>query len=131
MWQSGVVAALFALHPLHVELVAWVAKRKDVLSTFFWLLTLQCYINYTEHPGIRRYLPVLLFFILGLMAKPMLVTLPCVLLAVISWLAILNWKKRPCLLVGWLWYLGTLVPVIGLVQVGMQSMADRYKPMCC
>lgn len=85
MWQSGVVAALFALHPLHVESVVWVAERKDVLSTFFWLLTMQCYINYTEYPGLRRYLPVLLFFILGLMAKPMLVTLPCVLLLLDHW----------------------------------------------
>jgi hypothetical protein len=63
MWQSGVVAALFALHPLHVESVVWVAERKDVLSTFFWLLTMQCYINYTEYPEIRRYTPVLLSFI--------------------------------------------------------------------
>ncbi len=226
LWQSGVMAALFALHPLHVESVAWVAERKDLLSTFFWLLTMHYYFKYTENPGIRQYAPVLLVFILGLMAKPMLVTLPFVLLlldfwplnrmsrfslpkliwekiplfiaaglssaatfivqqrsgamssldvyplsvrmanallaymdyirnlvwpvrlavlyphpgmpplgqvvwagvllAGISWLIIRNWKQQPYLLVGWLWYLGTLVPVIGLVQVGQQALADRY-----
>jgi len=237
LWQSGFVATLFALHPLHVESVAWVAERKDVLSTFFWMLTLWSYVWYVEHRGISRYLLVLLFFILGLMAKPMLVTLPFVLLlldywplkrfsweksvdgnlqqestisrmiwektplfflamalsvvtflaqksggalnpldvypldarignAVVSYvsyigkmiwpnnlailyphpgmlpikqvagagllilfislLAIWAVKRRPWFTVGWLWYTGTLVPVIGLVQVGVQSMADRY-----
>jgi Flp pilus assembly protein TadD len=231
LWQSAFVAALFALHPLHVESVAQVAERKDVLSTFFWFLVMGAYIRYTERPSIKSYLPVLIFFILGLMAKPMLVTLPCVLLlldfwplgrlkiegfnmkdfrivlfekiplltlsaassvvtffaqqsgkavqslnaypidvrienalvsyasylwkmiypsglafmyphplafpvwkiilsclllAMLSFLAIKNIKQRPCLCVGWLWYLGTLVPVIGLVQVGLQAMADRY-----
>ena len=84
-WQSAFVAALFALHPLHVESVAWVAERKDVLSTFFWMLTMGAYSYYVEHPGFRRYFFVLLFFVLGLMAKPMLVTLPFVLLLLDYW----------------------------------------------
>jgi tetratricopeptide (TPR) repeat protein len=239
LWRSGFVAALFALHPLHVESVAWVAERKDLLSAFFWLLTMWAYARYAERPGLKRYLPVLLFFGLGLLAKPMVATLPFVLLlldfwplgrmqfqqvgndsrplepkvsvfrliwekipmfalaaisivvtfaaqqkggalksleafplttrianALISYVSyigkmmwphnlavyypysgsvpvwqaagaglalicltvLLMWtaRKRPYLAVGWLWYLGTLVPVIGLVQVGSQAMADRY-----
>ncbi len=84
-WRSAFVAALFALHPLHVESVAWIAERKDVLSTFFWLLTMGAYVLYARRPGIPRYLPVLLFFSLGLMAKPMLVSLPLVLLLMDYW----------------------------------------------
>jgi tetratricopeptide (TPR) repeat protein len=245
VWRSAMVAALFAVHPLHVESVAWVAERKDVLSTLFWMLTLLAYVRYCERPGLGRYLPVPLFLALGLMAKPMLVTLPCVLMLLDYWplrrlrlarplstnpeppteeiaapyppaswrfllleklplfalvaascavtvyaqqaamaalvhvpipsrvanaltayagylgkmiwpvhLAALYpiprhwyyWKvfvavglllsitglvlrragRQPYLLVGWLWYVGTLVPVIGLVQVGKQQMADRY-----
>jgi Tfp pilus assembly protein PilF len=248
IWRSGLVAALFALHPLHVESVAWAAERKDVLSTFFWLLTMVAYVHYVSRPGGKRYLLVLVTFFLGLMAKPMLVTLPFVLLLLDYWplnrfkpravtgsvedqspgfqssgddklpilkavmektplflmslfscvvtvmaqqeagaistleivpfkLRIANglvsfvaymgkmiwpqdlavfyphpisdlqiwkpvaaglfllivstvalWVAQRCryVLVGWLWYLGTLVPVIGLVQVGEQAMADRY-----
>jgi protein O-mannosyl-transferase len=85
LWQSAFVACLFAIHPLHVESVAWIAERKDVLSTFFWMLTMGAYSYYVEHPGFRRYFFVLLFFILGLMAKPMLVTLPFVLLLLDYW----------------------------------------------
>jgi Tfp pilus assembly protein PilF len=240
-WESAFVAALFALHPLHVESVAWVAERKDVLSSFFWMLTMGAYCYYVERPNFRRYLVVVLFFALGLMAKPMLVTLPFVLLlldywplqrflqnksdqkintvtdsrhqlalilpllyekiplfiltalssivtylfqqklgavlsfmplsdrisnAVISYITYLGktiwpndlavlypypgllptwetvgaalllivvsiaviWKakKFPYLMTGWLWYVGTLVPVIGIVQVGLQARADRY-----
>ena len=77
-WQSAFVAALFALHPLHVESVAWITERKDVLSTFFWMLTMFAYAHYAERPCIKRYLPVFLFFARGLMAKPLLVTLPFV-----------------------------------------------------
>ncbi len=237
---SFLVAALFALHPMHVQSVAWVAERKDVLSTFFWLLTMWAYVWYVERPELGRYLLILLCFCLGLMAKPMLVTLPFVLLlldywplgrlslkgttaaaaspkpgpgvtlkrliweklplfvlsalscvvtfyaqrqvemalqsfpfanrlanaalvyvsylskmlwpahlavlyplsrhGVLTWQALLASldlvvltffvfrlaRRHPYLLVGWLWYLGTLVPVIGLVQVGVQAMADRY-----
>ena len=247
-WRSGFVAALFALHPLHVESVAWVAERKDVLSTLFWLLTMWAYIYYVEKPRLHRYLFTLLLFALGLMAKPMLVTLPCVLLLLdywplkrielgqsasgqpaviqpstiakkpgaqafrlllektplfvlvavssvvtfvvqksggavgalevypikirvanalfsyVSYMVKMIWpqnlavfyphpgqslpmwqaaaaglllllisiaviragRRQSYLPVGWLWYLGTLVPVIGLVQVGAQAMADRY-----
>lgn len=233
--RSAFVAALFALHPLHVESVAWIAERKDVLSTFFWLLTMWLYVRYTEVPGWGRYGLVGLSLALGLMAKPMLVTLPCVLLLLDYWplgrlpadspaavrravvgrlvreklpwfvLAVLSslvtfvvqqqsgamralqgdftlpsrlanaclayvmylgkmvwphrlavyyphpvmvplWQwgsaavglvglsvlllrvgsTRPYVTVGWLWFLGTLVPVIGLVQVGGQGLADRY-----
>jgi regulator of sirC expression with transglutaminase-like and TPR domain len=234
LWQSAFVAALFALHPLHVESVAWVAERKDVLSTFFWMLTMGMYVSYVGRPGLTRYLGLLCCFALGLMAKPMLVTLPFVLLLLDYWplqrleekkpgisrwssirflliekipllalsaissivtyfvqqhggamqaletltpsarianafvscvtymvkmlwpanLAVLyphpGWwplwkvlgsvailivitvvavrgiKKWPYVAVGWFWYAGTLVPVIGIVPVGMQAMADRY-----
>jgi len=232
-WRSGVVAALFALHPLHVESVAWVTERKDVLSTLFWLLTTAAYLGYVRRPGVLRYLAMLLCLALGLLAKPMLVTLPCVLLparllaawpysprqrgrsrrlatpccwrrlrfsgwwryrgvftylaqsrghavmsferfplsvrlwnvllAYVEYIAKALWPTRlaiyyphparacpsdgtgrralapdphrvrafpgsaaPYLPVGWFWYLGTLVPVIGLVQVGDQALADRY-----
>jgi protein O-mannosyl-transferase len=85
LWQSAFVAALFALHPLHVESVAWIAERKDVLSTFFGMLTLAAYGYYAEKPRLKSYLAVLAFFALGLTAKPMLVTLPFVLLLLDYW----------------------------------------------
>ncbi len=83
--RSLVVALLFAIHPLHVESVAWVAERKDLLSTLFWLLTLWAYSAYARKPGLFRYLPVAGFFALGLMAKQMLVTLPLILLLMDFW----------------------------------------------
>jgi tetratricopeptide (TPR) repeat protein len=245
LWPSALVAALFALHPLHVESVAWASERKDVLSAFFWLLTMGAYLRYAESPGTWRYLPVTVCFALGLLAKPMAVTEPFVLLLLDYWplgrwpdrpaaaagkrqgqsspspqvrrtACRLVWEKAPlfalaaisCLItykvqqgamatvtalplwarlgnalmsyvgylvhllwplnlavfypyaanslvwwkitgaalllggvtalairkarsipylpVGWFWYLGTLVPAIGLVQVGEQAMADRY-----
>jgi protein O-mannosyl-transferase len=226
-WPSALVAALFAIHPLHVESVAWISERKDVLSTLFWLLAMGAYALYAARPGVLRYLAVFLLMALGLMAKPMLVTLPFVLLLLDVWplgrlrqgqpvrwvllekapllvlsaascvvtyiaqqrggsvvgaeilplplrlsnavvayvaylwkmvwpadlavlypypagfpawevagaaaailavsvLAIWQARRRPYLAVGWFWYLGALVPVIGLVQVGEQAMADRY-----
>jgi protein O-mannosyl-transferase len=229
-WCSLLVAALFALHPVHVESVAWVSERKDVLSTFFWMLTMISYVWYTRRPSVGRYIVPVVLMALGLMAKPMLVTMPVVLLildfwplgrmsavpdaskvtihrlflekipfaalsaasalmtisaqdrsinpmsimgpaimwtnAVVSYgrylgmmlwpsnlcvyyphpfvaqraaaagvgilLAVVTavaWRYRrqyPYLLAGWLWYVITLVPVIGLVQVGGQSHADRY-----
>ncbi|MEJ2430175.1 MAG: tetratricopeptide repeat protein [Deltaproteobacteria bacterium] len=248
LWRSGFVAALFALHPLHVESVAWVTERKDVLSTLFWMLTMWAYFRYVQGPTAKRYLLILVPLVFGLLAKPMLVTLPFVLLLLDYWplgrfqvgqspdgpevtvqgsiksgqpmssvlslvwekiplfalvavssvvtflaeksggalahseswpisiriangllsyvkymgkmiwphnLAIFYphpghslpmWKaagagflllcisilvvrgarRYPYLLVGWLWYIGTLVPVIGFVQVGSQAMADRF-----
>ena len=217
---------LFLVHPLHVESVAWVAERKDVLSGLFWMLGLWGYARYVERPGYVRYGWVVFFFVLGLLSKPMVVTFPFVLLlmdwwplgrvagrreffglvyekvplfllsgigsvitfmvqrgtavtplevlpfgdrvanalvsyaryvvkmvwpvdlavfyphpgswpfgevllavaliAVVTLLAVMQVRRRPYLLVGWFWYLGVLVPVIGLVQVGSQAMADRY-----
>ena len=85
LWRSAFVAALFGVHPLHVESVAWIAERKDVLSTFFWLLTTLAYVGYVRQPNKKRYLPMVLFFALGLMSKPMLVTLPLILLLLDYW----------------------------------------------
>ena len=84
-WRSAFVAALFALHPLHVESVAWVSERKDVLSTLFWMLTMWAYVDYVKTSSPGRYFLILLFFALGLMAKPMLVPLPFVLLLLDYW----------------------------------------------
>ncbi len=84
-WQSAFVAGLFALHPLNVESVAWVTERKNVLSTFFWMLTMLAYVCYTARPGVLRYLAVFAALALGLMAKPMLVTMPFVLLLLDYW----------------------------------------------
>ena len=85
IWRSAFVAALFAFHPLHVESVAWVAERKDVLSGFFWMLTLCFYVYYTERPVIRRYILVVFVFILALLSKPMVVTLPVVMILLDYW----------------------------------------------
>ena len=237
LWPSAFVAAAFALHPMHVESVAWIAERKDVLSTFFFMLTLLAYYRYTQQQNKVRYFLVLLAFAFGLMAKPMLVTLPFVLLLLDYWplgrfgvvkkkktgvsqksfgflvleklpflvlaavssiitffvqrssgvvvgtntlplgsrianaflsysryiskmfwpqnlaafypfdlgnfqlwqiaicalllltvsvLVICFGRKQKYLPVGWFWFIGILVPVIGLVQVAEQSMADRY-----
>ncbi|HEX3719565.1 MAG TPA: tetratricopeptide repeat protein [Verrucomicrobiae bacterium] len=229
-WRSAMVAALFAWHPMHVESVAWISERKDVLSSLLWILALWAYVRYAQglHSKDSRtklfYALALALFVLGLMAKPMVITLPFVLLLLDWWplrrqspavklllektpfflfaaaagwvtilaqsrehalsslqrnpfsirvlnsflcylryaeklvwpaklsviytfyyrvkigevalavgflsvmfaIAILARKSRPYWMFGWLWYLGTLVPVIGLMQVGAQSMADRY-----
>jgi Tfp pilus assembly protein PilF len=234
--RSAFVSGLFAIHPLHVESVAWIAERKDVLSTFFWMLSMYAYVGYVRNPEKKRcYIVLIILFALGLMAKPMIATLPFVLLLLDFWplsrfqsiiheqkinvfqafrtlvwektplfvltaiscgitffvqqhggavasiealplkaraanaiasyinyigkmiwplhlavlyplrdwnpgqvlisgvllllistLAVRTWHRHPYFLVGWLWYLGTLIPVIGLVQVGAQRMADRY-----
>jgi len=236
-WQSMMLATLFALHPLHIESVAWLAERKDVLSTFFFLLSIIAYVNYVRNQNIFRYVLIILIFSLALMSKPMVVTFPFILLlfdfwplqrlninsdsfshqfilnnsprisfllekipffllsALCSWftlfaqkgniaslesisftdriinvfvayldyIALSFWptklaiiypyqgspslekmffsfsligvatffsvflrKKCPWMLFGWLWFLGTLIPVIGIVQVGYQSIANRY-----
>ncbi|MBU2621995.1 MAG: glycosyltransferase family 39 protein [Proteobacteria bacterium] len=85
LWRSAFVAALFALHPVNVDSVAWIAERKNVLSTFFWMLTMLSYVFYTRRPNILRYCVLILFFVLGLLSKPMLVTLPFVLLLFDYW----------------------------------------------
>jgi Tfp pilus assembly protein PilF len=85
VWKSAFVAALFALHPLHVESVAWVSERKDVLSAFFWMLTLCLYVFYTEKQDVKRYLLVLFSFILALLSKPMVVTLPIIMILLDYW----------------------------------------------
>jgi len=85
LWKSAFVAAFFALHPLHVESVAWVSERKDVLSAFFWMLTLYGYVRYTEKPSLKTYLPVVVAFLAALMSKPMVVTLPLILMLLDVW----------------------------------------------
>jgi tetratricopeptide (TPR) repeat protein len=85
IWSSAFVAAIFAIHPLHVESVAWISERKDVLSGLFFVLTLLAYLYYTRKPNISRYVAILILFACGLMAKPMLVTLPVILLLLDYW----------------------------------------------
>jgi len=85
LWQSFFVAALFAIHPLHVESVAWISERKDVLSAVFFMLTLGAYVRYVRAPSVTSYLLVFLLFALGLISKPMLVTVPFVLLLLDYW----------------------------------------------
>jgi tetratricopeptide (TPR) repeat protein len=95
LWPSAFIATLFALHPLNVETVAWVAERKNVLSTFFWILTMLTYVHYSRQKGLRRYLLTLLVFWFGLMCKPVLVTLPFALLLIDYWpLGRLRFKQR-------------------------------------
>ena len=95
LWRSALVAALFAWHPLQVETVAWASERKNVLSTLFWLLTTMSYVRYAERPGGWRYAPVMLFLALGLLSKPMLVTLPFSLLLLDFWpLRRMQWFKN-------------------------------------
>jgi protein O-mannosyl-transferase len=84
-WKSAFIAVLFAVHPLNVESVAWITERKNVLSTFFWFLTLWLYGYYVKYPDIYKYILLILIFILGLLSKPMVVTLPCVLLLLDFW----------------------------------------------
>jgi len=95
VWRSAVVAAMFALHPLHVESVAWVTERKDVLATLFWMSTLAAYFSYVHKPGISRYLLVAIALSLGLLAKPLVVTLPFVLLLLDYW-PLRRWRPLAC-----------------------------------
>jgi Flp pilus assembly protein TadD len=120
-WRSALVAFLFALHPLHVQSVAWVAERKDVLSACFWFLTLWLYVRYAERPGTGRYLAVVLSFCLGLLAKPMMVTLPFVLLLLDYWpLARLGQRGRKAI-----W---EKLPLLGLavVAAGITYVAQKH-----
>ena len=119
------VAALFALHPLHVESVAWVAERKDVLSTLFWLATMAAYVKYAEHGGGRRYAVVVIAFLCGLLSKPMVVTLPFVLLLLDFWplrrLSVRALVEKLPLLV--------LSAVSAVVTVAAQRMGGAAVPM--
>ena len=95
VWKGAAVAALFAVHPLNIESVVWIAERKNLLSTLFWILTLLAYVHYAEKPGWKRYSVILVCFVLGLTAKPMLVTLPFVLLLLDYWpLQRFSWSDR-------------------------------------
>ncbi|MBF0517642.1 MAG: glycosyltransferase family 39 protein, partial [Nitrospirae bacterium] len=85
VWRSAFVAALFAVHPMHVESVAWIAERKDMLSGLFWGLAIWAYVYYVKRPAVERYMAVLLCFFFGLMSKPVMVTLPVVLLLLDYW----------------------------------------------
>ena len=134
IWKSAFVAALFALHPLHVESVAWIAERKDVLSAFFWMLTLCLYVYYTEKPTIRRYLLVLFSFVCGLMSKPMVVTLPVIMILLDYWPLGRFQSNKGSLL---LWQLREKTPLfvlsaflaIGTVYT-MYSPTIKYFPLC-
>ena len=126
VWKSAFVAALFALHPLHVESVAWIAERKDVLSAFFWMLTLCFYVYYTEKPVLKRYLPVLFSFILALMSKPMVITLPVIMILLDYWpLKRLESEKGNILL----WQLKEKLPffILSLVLVTITFYAPGQK----
>jgi len=126
LWKSAFVAALFALHPLHVESVAWISERKDVLSAFFWMLTLCLYVYYTEKPVIRRYLLVLFSFICALMSKPMVVTLPVVMILLDYWpLGRFELKKGNLIL----WQLKEKTPFFILSTVfSIITFYAQYKP---
>ncbi len=93
-WKCALVAALFALHPLHIQSVAWIAERKDVLSTFFWLLTMGAYFLYTEKNRLGYFMAALFFMACGVMSKPMVVTLPAVLLLLDFWPLRRAWSRR-------------------------------------
>jgi protein O-mannosyl-transferase len=126
LWKSAFVAALFALHPLHVESVAWISERKDVLSAFFWMLTLCLYVYYAEKPVIRRYLLVLFSFICALMSKPMVVTLPVVMILLDYWpLGRFELKKGNLIL----WQLKEKTPFFILSTVfSIITLYAQYKP---
>jgi protein O-mannosyl-transferase len=118
VWKSAFVAAFFALHPLHVESVAWISERKDVLSAFSWMLTLCIYVYYTEKPVIGRYLLVLFSFILALMSKPMVVTLPLIMILLDYWPLARCPKTSESQITNWiLWQLKEKTPFIILSTV--------------
>jgi len=94
LWPSVMTALVFAVHPLHVESVAWVSERKDVVCTFFSLLTLIAYIRHARHPSRSRFATVCILLVLALMAKPMAVTLPCVLILMDYW-PLNRWTRKP------------------------------------
>src|SRR5438270_768111 len=116
IWPSAMVAALFAWHPLHVESVAWIAERKDVLSAFFWMLTMLAYVHYLAAMCWPRHLAAYYPYPAASSFSSIIASLA--LLIGITVVAVWLRRRRPEFIVGWLWYVGALVPVIGLVQVG-------------
>ena len=126
VWKSAFVAAVFALHPLHVESVAWISERKDVLSAFFWMLTLCFYVYYTEKPVIRRYLLVFFCFALALMSKPMVVTLPVIMMLLDYWpLKRFESKKENVLL----WQFKEKLPLFVLsIIFSVVTLIAQHKP---
>ena len=126
IWRSAFVAVLFALHPLHVESVAWISERKDVLSVFFWMLTLCLYVYYTEKPVIKRYLPVVFFFACGLMSKPLVVTLPVIMILLDYWpLGRFELRKSDLIL----WQLREKIPFFVLSAVfSIITLYAQHKP---
>jgi Flp pilus assembly protein TadD len=127
IWKSAFVAAFFALHPLHVESVAWIAERKDVLSAFFWMLTLCLYVYYTEKPAVKKYLLVLFSFICALMSKPMVVTLPVIMILLDYWpLRRFESKKENRVL----WQLKEKLPFFILSAVfSLVTIHAQYRPI--
>ena len=126
IWKSAFVAAFFALHPLHVESVAWITERKDVLSAFFWMLTLCLYIYYTEKPAIKRYLLVFFGFVLALMSKPMVITLPVVMILLDYW-PLGRFKSKKGNLI--LWQLREKLPFFILAAVfSIITLYTMYNP---
>src|SRR5207248_6243560 len=130
VWRSAVVAGLFGLHPMHVESVAWVTERKDVLSTLFWLLTIAAYARYARRGTAIAYALVLATYVLGLLAKPMLVTLPAVLLLLDYWpLRRLSWRavveKIPLALAA---LAAMVVSVLAVADVSRSSVPDPISP---
>jgi tetratricopeptide (TPR) repeat protein len=126
IWKSAFIAAFFALHPLHVESVAWISERKDVLSAFFWMLTLCCYVYYTEKPIIKRYLLVLFSFVLALMSKPMVITLPVIMMLLDYWpLKRFQSQKENVLL----WQFKEKLPLLMLsIIFSIITIYAQYKP---
>jgi len=125
IWKSAFVAALFALHPFHVESVAWVTERKDVLSAFFWMLTLCLYVYYTEKPAIKRYLLILFGFVLALMSKPMVVTLPVVMILLDYWPLKRFESKKGNLI---LWQLKEKIPLFVLSAIFFTVLVTSPEP---
>ena len=127
IWKSAFVAALFALHPLHVESVAWISERKDVLSAFFWMLTLCLYVYYTEKPVVRRYLFVLFSFVLALMSKSMVVTLPVIMILLDYW-PLRRFESNKSNLILWQLQEKTLFFILSAIISIITLYAHKYNP---
>ncbi len=130
VWKSAFVAAVFALHPVHAETVCWISQRKDVLSAFFWMATLYLYVRYTENPDLKKYLRVLGAFLLALMSKPMVVTLPVIMMLLDYWPLRRFEKKKER---DFLWLLKEKIPffilsaAFSLITIHAQSSAKQAR----